>query len=197
MLLYNCAPKTESELNEGFGRHVEWVRRCVPMMTRGRQDAENTTERCITHLTSRQLPAAAGKFPETVGRWLRRAMETDEGGAFDQKARQHLMTFGMRVANLRETGKGAWGYRDADYTDQIYVLIAPKTHSGMAQLFERSKWADGGWTQALEGASVTKRGDAEPIVPIKSIKTYFGGNRQYALAVPIEALLGDDWRRGE
>lgn len=190
MLLHECAPQDDSELNDSFGREVRWVRDCVPLMQRGAIDAEDTTTRCITHLTSSLLSSASGKHREPIGRWIARAMQYDEEGkSFNREAREKLKSHGLRVVNLTKTTKGETGAREADHSQQVYVLVASKTNTALRELFSHSKWYDGGWTQAL--ALAEWRPDPATIVPARTgIKARFTGKPENALAVPIEALIG-------
>jgi hypothetical protein len=196
MLLHDCAPSDDSMLNEAtFGRQIRWVRMCVPLMERGALEAEDTTTRCITKLTSTLLPARSGHQPETVGRWIRRATEYDQDGLISddaKRARAHLLSHGLAVVNLRRTKKGAIGAtRDFTLAEQLYVVVGSKSNSSSAKLFETGKWADGGWTQALKLAMWKgEDGKAEPIVAQSGIKFRFDGNNEYVVAVPIEALIG-------
>jgi hypothetical protein len=192
LLLYDVAPRDESSANEGdaFGREVRWVRQCVPMMDRGALEAEDTTTRCLRVLTSTLLPAASGMHQETVGQWIARAMEFDaEAHRFNLVARSKLKSHGLRVVNLHETAKGKWGAEDATFATQVYVLVASRSNTAMRDLFRGSKWYDGGWTQALAHARYDP--EARPAVLARTgIKARFAGTNDYAVAVPIEALIG-------
>jgi hypothetical protein len=191
MLLHDCAPSEESELNDDFGREVRWVQSCLPLMQRGAIEAEDTTTRCITHLTSSLLPASPGQNPETIGRWITRAMEyaDKDSTSFNTNARNKLRSHGLRVVNLTKTPGGNTGVSDANLVSQVYVLIAGKTNTALKQLFAHSKWYDGGWQQALQLATWTD--DKGRVVKAEQgIAARFTGRKEYALAVPIEALVG-------
>lgn len=193
LLLHDRPPSAESIANEGYGRQVDWVRKCLPMMTRGSTEAEDTTTRCITRLTSTLLPASSGQHQETVGRWIRRAMDYDtDSQSFNHAAREKLKSHGLRVVNLHKTASGAWGAKEATFADPVYVLVASKTNASLARLFEGSKWFDGGWSQALALAQWTgSSGNMPPRVAKTGIASRFGGGKEYAVAVPIEALIGE------
>lgn len=198
MLLYETAPQDAPVHDEeAFGRATRWAALCAPLMERGRQEAEDTTTRCITHLTSSLLPAMSGHHQETVGRWIRRAVTPDEQGAFDRGAREKLLNHGLAVVNIHTTPKGAWG-ADAKFSfgDQLYVLVGSKTNAELKKLFGGSKWFDGGWAQALQAAAWKgDDGQLEAIEAKGPVKFRFGGSPEWATAVPIEALIGPiEWR---
>lgn len=192
LLLYDLAPRDECMANEGdaYGREVRWVRQCVPMMDRGAFEAEDTTTRCLRVLTSKLLPAASGMHQETVGQWIARAMEFDkEESRFNLVARTKLKSHGLRVVNLHETGKGKWGVVDATFASDVYVLVASRSNAAICDLFKGTKWYDGGWTQALAHARHDREGGA-PVVARTGIKARFAGAPDYAVAVPIETMIG-------
>lgn len=190
LLLYDVLPSAESELNEGYGRRAQWVAECVPLMDRGSLEAEDTTTRCIRKLTSTLLPAIGGQHQEGVGTWLARAMKFDtETQTFDTRARAKLMSHGMRVVNLTKTPRGGTGVTDATYADQVYVLVASGSNAPMRELFAGSKWHGGGWSQALAHARYDP--EARPAVLAKTgIRNRFSGSNDWAVAVPIEAMIG-------
>lgn len=198
MLLHDRAPQDEPAHDAEFGRQVRWAALCAPLMERGRQEAEDTTTRCLTHLTSSLLPAMAGHHQEPVGRWIRRALTRDSDGEFNEIAREKLLSHGLAVVNLTKTAKGGIGARKQIAPgQQIYVLAASKTNAALKKLFEGSKWFDGGWTQALN-AAVWKGEDGQLATPVEAkgpVKFRFGGSPEWAVAVPVEVLIGPvEWR---
>jgi hypothetical protein len=192
LLLHDRAPRDESDANEGdaVGRHIRLVRQCVPLMEQGSIEAEDTTTRCLRTLTSKLLPAASGHHQETVGQWIARAMEyQDDEQRYNLVARAKLKSHGMRVVNLRKTSKGAWGVTDATYAEPIYVLVASRSCEPLRDLFRGTKWYDGGWTQAMAHARYDPDG-MEPRLAYTGIRARFTGSNDYAVAVPIEAMIG-------
>lgn len=202
MLLFDCAPSQESELNDEapdgqaawmipFGREQAWVQLCRPLMEQGRAEAEDTTTRCIRHLTSTLLPAASGRHPEPVGKWLRKAMtRTGEMAELDREAREKLVSYGMRVVNLVPQGAGKPDRLiDALPEDRTYVAVAGRGNTPLRELFRGSKFYEGNWSEALMGAEWTPPGAADPVTAQRR-RVRFAGNNEHAVLVPIEALIG-------
>lgn len=175
MLLHDRVPSEESIANEGdaYGRVTRWVQTCVPMMVRGATEAEDTTTRCAQFLTSTLLPSAAGQQRETVGRWILRAMDFDrETQSFNKGARDKLRGHGLRVVNLTKTG-----YADATFAEPVYVALAGVTNASLRELFAGSKWAAGGWVQAL-GLAQVPGPNGEPRVARNGVLMRFTGKKE-------------------
>lgn len=184
MLLYDSAPRdadinSDEVQNEDF-REKRWVRSILPLMHKGRIDAEDTTQLCIVHLTSSLLPAQSGYSQETVGTWINKAKasatDPDNDGAM-RKLRNH----GLRLVTLTETKSGGIGCGNPEPYKPIYVAIAYQTNVSVKALFKGSKWYGGGWVQALALVDGAHSG----------IKVVFTGKPDNAILVPIEELLGD------
>lgn len=181
MMLHDTAPRDEPVHSDGYGREKIWVQHILPLMLRGRIEAESTTERCIAKLVSVKLTASPGNPPETVGSWIKRAHTRDEHGQPNMIARAKLKEHGMRLINLHDTKKGAPGYQEEHEPDHAFLAIAYATNDGMNEIFKGSKWYGGGWVQALQLV-----GDAESCV-----KVHFTGGKANAICVPVKAILGE------
>ena len=68
----------------------------------------------------------------------------------------------------RPTGKV--GTMEATYASQIYVLVAGKSNVALRDLFARSKWFDGGWSQALQLARYVPDNGGEPVLALPGIE---------------------------
>ena len=191
LLLHDEAPSVTPIHSDGFGRLAKWVQQCVPMMDRGALEAEDTTTRCLRVLTSTLLPGKGGHHQETVGAWIKRAMEFEgDSCEFNREARAKLQSHGMRVVNLRKTPKGKWGAIEATLCEQVYVLVSSRNNVALRELFRGTKWYDGGWTQALAHARWSPDG-GEPVPAMKGVESRLsGGSKDYFVAVPIEAMIG-------
>lgn len=195
LLLHDLAPRDEPIAGDtnaydgaAYGRAARWVAGCVPLMDRGALEAEDTTTRCLRTLTSKLLPAASGQQQETVGQWIAKAMTLSEDG-YNVAARTKLKSHGLRVVNRRRTPKGGWGVEDATIADQVFVAVASRSCEPLRDLFRGSKWFDGGWTQALAHARYDGEG-AEAVLAHTGVRVRFTGLNDYAVLVPIEALIG-------
>lgn len=149
-----------------------WVRLVEPLMIRGREEARTDTERAIQALLSALIPGSGGNPPETVARWLNRAVEPSAGMSegietfgVNEAARDRLKTYGLRVflpkdngrddkgrqnwgVDRAELGTGATAWRDG------YLAIAGGGHRGIAELLRHapSDIANGQWVQSLSKA---------------------------------------------
>jgi hypothetical protein len=201
MLLHDHAPQdvvlAESEAG-GLERVNRAVLSCLPLMAAGRADARSDVDRVLIHLASKMLPGAHGKPPEPVGHWITRAMTwRQEGGQFptdpvsnvtDQEARDRLRAHGLRAIALSPDPRGGWKYEDARPEDpNAFLAVAYATNQPLAELFRGSEWAEGGWLQSLRKV---------PDAIGTGLKVHFAGKSDNAVAVPIRAVLGDDWMAG-
>lgn len=181
MLLYSDSPNSEGMDLAEFGRGRTWVQDLLPLMLRGRLEAESTSDRCIAHLTSFQLPASPGHPKETVGSWITRAHTRDEDGNPNMEARRKLKEHGLRLVNLHSEGAGKLGYKEEFDPARAYLAIAYQTNAGVREIFKGEKWYGGGWVQALA------------LVPDahSCVKIHFTGGKANAICIPISAILGD------
>lgn len=200
MLLYDDSPKerwnpaTGEPLPDSGGE--AWVRLVEPLMMRGREEARTDTERAIQTLLSALIPGSAGQPPETVARWLNRAMEpvrVDENGVetfgINDAARDRLKTYGLRVFRPKNNGvddKGRpnWGVDRGELSTGSegwvhgYLAIAGGGHRGISELLRNapSDVAHGQWVQSLA--------KAEGAIRLK-VRFERVGNPDYVVALPL------------
>ncbi len=181
----------------GPERVKENVTLIEPAMARGRAEARSDVDRVLVHMTSHLLPGAHGKTAESVGYWIERAMtfkEVPNGIAIttppdivvDQEAREKLKTYGLRVLNLVDKGKGQRGYTDAapEKWEDAWLAVAYPTNKPLHEVFRGSEWAGGVWLQSLGKV---------PNALKWTQKVRFSGSSDNALLVPLKALgLEDD-----
>lgn len=202
LLLYDYAPDVDPfaenvETDEpGMSRVNLAVMAILPMLAKGRVEARTDTERVSRVLLSHALPGANGNPPEPVGTWLERALSwidamdaaTGTSGP-DNKAREKLKTYGLRVVQLIPDAGRTTGYRIEDartrevaWTDD-YLAVAYPTNKGIAEIFQRGDWMGDGYLQSLRKLEGTKG----------PFKVRFGGRQpDNALLVPLAALSGDE-----
>lgn len=202
LLLYDYAPDVDPfaevvETDEpGMSRVNQAVMAILPMLAKGRVEARTDTERVSRVLLSHALPGANGNPPEPVGTWLERALSwidamdaaTGTSGP-DNKAREKLKTYGLRVVQLIPDAERTTGYRIEDartrevaWTDD-YLAVAYPTNKGIAEIFQRGDWMGDGYLQSLRKLEGTKG----------PFKVRFGGRQpDNALLVPLAALSGDE-----
>ena len=173
-----------------------WVRMVEPLMMRGREEARTDTERCILYLLSALIPGSSGQPPESVARWLNRAVEPEHvnevGGVYDiqinETARDRLKTYGLRVFMPRQgqpdsKGRRNWGAEDLMTTGEQawndgYLAIAGGGHRGLSELFRNAPgdFVQGQWTQSLAKAENAIR------IRMRFEKV---GSPDYVVAVPL------------
>ncbi|WP_374650307.1 hypothetical protein [Rhizorhabdus sp.] len=143
-------------------------------------------DECAKHLGASYLRAKGGEDLKTVARVIRDAMMTSataDGHPIAIRARSRLSAVGMRVVHLvdkgeDENGTKKWGTTPAVSGKDVYVAIGGKRIIGLRQLFEKTVWQDGVWTQSLgriKGA-------------VKRVKVKFDGLSDWAVLVPVEAI---------
>lgn len=184
----------------GMSRVNEAVALVLPLLEKSRFEARPDTVTVISHLVSRPLPGAHGAAPEPVGLWIERAMSavcgefpTDDLQP-NETARGKLKAHGLKVVRIvqkpvdpRDPDKGMKeGFADALLEDagwnEGYLAVAYPTNNGVKELFARSDWAGGQWTQSL----LKIAGAVGP----KKIR--FAGPSDNAILVPLSAFRGDE-----
>lgn len=197
-LLFDGAPRRESELNAEYGREKAWVRAVLPMMVHGKAEARTDVERCIAFLMSRLIPGANGAAPEAIGQWVMRAMTVvgvttdsdDDANGINEKARARLKSYGLRLALIEEGAKGPKPAGEPLPNEEGwkngYLLVAYATCAPLADLFRDAggrEWMNGGWLQSLGKIEGVRKGAA--------MKARFAGAPDNCIAVPLSALW--DW----
>ncbi len=203
LLLFDAPPKSRwdaatGEVTMEHGGEA-WVRLVEPLMMRGREEARTDTERALQALMSALIPGSGGNPPETVARWLRRAMEPVESDydgvtsiGFNGAARDRLQTYGLRVflpkdngrdekgrqkwgCDRAELGTGSEGWRDG------YLAIAGGNHRGICELMRHapSDIGSGQWVQSL--------GKAEGAIRVK-MRFEKIGDPDFAVCLPLHLL---------
>tara|TARA_Y100000815_G_scaffold203429_1_gene187139 strand:+ start:1062 stop:2990 length:1929 start_codon:yes stop_codon:yes gene_type:complete len=207
LLLFDYAPAQRLDpLNpENFDREegedvggAAWVRLIEPLMMRGTEEARTDTERCIQYLLSALVPGAGGQPPESVARWLRKAVEPGlkwdgerEIICIDEAARDRLKTYGLRVFLPKELapdekGRARYGVNELGHGEQAwrdgYLAVAGGGHKGLQELFRGAPgdFASGQWVQSLakaEGAIRTK------------MRFEKVGSPEYVVALPLSMFM--------
>lgn len=168
-----------------------WVRMVEPLMIRGREEARTDTERCIQALLSALIPGTSGNPPESVARWLNRAIEPveDQQGNFiiNHAARDRLKSYGLRLFlpkdnGIDDKGKQKWGVDELGSAEMAwrdgFLAVAGGGHRGLAELFRfaASDIAGGQWVQSLQKADGAIR------LRVRFEKV---GNPEYVVALPL------------
>lgn len=174
---------TPFEDEKGSERIAELVAKVLPMMTRGAAEARNDIERVKLHLLSTLLPGSHGASPEPVGVWIERAMEL-VSGEFphdpllpNDRARDKLKAHGLRVVSLTaRPGMSQPSVADAvpNNWGGSYLAVAYASNRPLAELFAKSDWAGGAWTQSLG-----------KIAGVQKAKVRFAGSLDNAICVPL------------
>jgi hypothetical protein len=188
LLLHDEAPlpsdiaATEFPDDEDERRVEQLVAQLAPVLDRARAEQEDTTERCLRHLTSHRLSSAHGQHQETVGRWLQHAIVdiiADPHGS--HKAAAKLMTHGLKLVHAPSTSDKNASAGPKAYTahQPIMLAVAGRTHKGMQEIFAGSMWQGGIWSQslALESGAMDSR------------KTRFDGPPVTCTLLPIESVI--------
>lgn len=170
MMLFDGAPDPLN-LNEDSYRVVERVKLLGPLLDQARGEAEDTTERCLRYLCSYRLPSAGGREPLTISRWIEKgAADIINGFPNGSPSLQKLMQHGIKLVLPPESEKSDSAGAvppPQQMSDAVHVAIAPKDFKGVAEIFDKTLWQNGVWTQALAGLEGAR--------PAK--KCRFGGGR--------------------
>lgn len=163
MMLFDGAPDPLSLAEESY-RVVERVKALSPLLDQARGEAEDTTERCLRYLCSHRLPSAGGREPLTVSRWIEKgAADIINGFVNGSPALSKLMQHGIKLVMPpdKEDSDSAGAVPPPNgMSEAVHVAIAPKDFRGLAEIFDKSLWQNGVWTQALsglEGARTAKK----------------------------------------
>ncbi|TDN83000.1 hypothetical protein [Stakelama pacifica] len=193
-LMFDRAPGRESEANAEHGREQEWVRLILPMMARGKAEAQTDDQRCIQHLLYQTIPGAHGAAPETIAQHITNAMTPD--AQFDdaltkagEQSRHRLKQYGLRLIELQhgsdgeplpklagEPLPGSWA--------SAYLALAYPTCAPLVGLFERTEWNKSGYLQSL--------GKVEGAVRGLKMRFVNGAGADNAIAIPLSVIRGGD-----
>lgn len=196
MLLFDDAPHTGDmgDMNEDDGRVKDYVGRLLPIIMQADVDGEGDHVRCLRTLTTHKLPAASGMEQESIGRWIAKALEQKEGLFFSEgKALDKLKTYGLRLVNAKPPSKAAkdprWGIeRELNAWKFLYLAVSSaKEHKGLAEIFDRTDWKGGVWSQSLnrvKGKDAGKDGEA-----ISRVMVRYDGNPESSTLVPLHLVV--------
>lgn len=184
IMLFDDTPDPLNLAEESY-RVRERVLALGPLLDKSRGEAEDSSTRCIRHLCSYRLPSAGGKDQLMISRWIELAIEDvltgiSNGSAAMQKLAQHGLRIVTPPAEPTSESAGA-APMQSDRPENLHVAIAPKDFRGMGEIFDRTGWQNGVWTQSLAslpGARVGK-------------KCRFGGGKggMRSVTVPIEEFI--------
>lgn len=191
MLQYDHAPNLmmPDSTQPGEERVMKAVQAVLPLMERGRSEAQTDVERVISYLASTMLPGAGGQPPEPTGLWIERAMELVGGidmvpDGPNDAARAKLKSYGLRVVNLTATPKKTQpAVTDAlpENWNTAYLAVAYGTNRALAELFKGSDWSGGAWTQSLG-----------KIPGAVKVKMRFAGSSDNAICVPMRVFKEEE-----
>lgn len=174
----------------GAERVAHYVRIVRPAIDAGRSEARSDVDRVIRDLMSHMLPGAHGAFAEPIGAWIERAMNwkivpadsyNPEMREIDHVARQRLSAIGMRL-QWRDPERGVWTEPQPEQWDDAYLSIPYASCKPMLDVFARSEWAGGAWTQSF--------GKVPGAIKGRTVRTASGVDR--AVLVPLNALRGEE-----
>lgn len=178
LLLHDCAPAQLPFDDEDSLRCKFLVQSLAGVLDRARSETEDTSERCIRHLTSHRLPAKAGEEQLSVGRWVSRALmhiiNQHEPRFAAAKLRQH----GLRlVQHVPDTGESAGSEPTTAAQDcaGIYLAVAGPTNKALEDIFGTSTWKGGIWMQALSSINGS----------VAARKARFDGPPHRCILIPI------------
>lgn len=195
LLLHDDVPPDgmAAALNSDVDRCNVLVRQLASVLASVRNEAEDTTERCLRWMTSHRLPARGGDNQETIGNWIGRAFTEAYLGEGETPAQRKLLTHGLKLIDLAAdhaegNGQGGLGKPSAASSLlDLYVAVANKTHRGTSEIFEASDWKKGIWTQALSLATDGHGNNAHG-----NKKARFDSPSMSCVVVPLAALVDVD-----
>jgi hypothetical protein len=134
-------------------------------------------EECVNHLASSILRTRGGDEPEPIARHIRTALQPE-----GDKARERLENIGLRIVDAKLGEGGTVGVAKpgtAAATGELFLAIA-NSGTALEQIFERTRWVEGGWSQAL------RRVDGAH----KRAKVRFAGARPvWSTLIPLSSIL--------
>lgn len=199
LLLYDDAPHTGdlADMNADDGRVSRYVASLLPIILQAEVDGESDHVRCLRTLTTHKLPAASGQDQESVGRWIAKALTEKDGSLFDERAMNKLKTYGLRLVNANPPSPKAkdprWGIA-RDFTPFKFLFLAvssAKEHKGLAEIFDRTDWKGGVWSQSLnrvKGKDPATDGEA-----ITRVMVRYDGNPESSTLVPLHLVI--EWEQ--
>lgn len=202
MLLFDDAPHKGdlTDDREDDWRVQDYVGRLLPIIMQAEVDGESDHVRCLRTLTTHKLPAASGMEQESVGRWIAKALTEKDGAMVDDRALNKLRTYGLRLVNAKPPSKTArdprWGI-EREFTPFRFIYLAissAKEHKGLAEIFDRTDWKGGVWSQSLnrvKGGDPAKDGEA-----IGRVMVRYDGNPESSTLVPLHLVVEWEQKQG-
>lgn len=199
LMLYQTSPD-QMDLNESEYRVKTLVGYCLPMIHQAQVDGESDESRCVKMMASHRLPGASGHEPESIGRWLTAAIQSDDPTSMSpQKAADKLRTYGLRVVNAVPPNPRAkyprWGIeRGLDPHKYLWLAVASsKDHQGLKEIFGKSDWKGGTWTQSLSRIEQSYKSSKQPDYPdtkaLPRVMVAFDGKAESSTLIPLDAVI--------
>jgi putative DNA primase/helicase len=170
-----------------------WVDQLEPWRELHDADRVPVWQECLTHILSLIIDPDRQGRPMPVGRLVRHAYGWGDSThppprlamvAGEPVARPVIRSQEMLMAEER---LGMIGLRVVEVEGQSYLAIANQ-HAMLAQLLERSPWANGAWREALRGAPGA-RGGENPTTFSRAVKTRV---TLVPMSLVLDGLADDD-----
>lgn len=126
----------------------------------------------LEHLRTSFLHSRGGDDRETISQVVLHAIDDRIDHAPRRaRARERLQAVGLRVGTVTDKG----GFRDDMMGEDVYLAVAGPGNVGLKQLFDKTRWYDGGWTQSMARVPGAR----------SRIKVRFAGAGDWSICVPI------------
>lgn len=158
---------------------TDWIGRFQAANLDEASDDSRDEEQCLQHLLGSPLDVHRNGARVNCGEWINRAASRTPDYDDHRGANKLLQGYGMRVETMRPLHPGG--------KTTVWVVIATN-HTGLATLFERSRWATprgitGVWVQSLRRLQGAER---------SSSTLYFGGAISRAILLPLRLIPEPD-----